>query len=87
MNENKHESKIRVGSLVEYCLDPRYPALKKELNSSKLRGKLRIAVGIVLADPDKHGYVKIQTAHSPYPSTATGDQVEVHTEFCKVISG
>lgn len=71
---------------MEFCLDPRYPALKKELNSSKLEKKLNINVGVVLTEPDEYGYVKIQTAYSPYSHVARSEQVEVHTEFCKVVS-
>ena len=87
MNENNHAPKIKVGSLLEYCLDPRYPSLKKELNSSKIEEKLNINVGVALSEPDKHGYVRIQAAYSPFPRHDGGEEVEVHIEFCKVVSG
>lgn len=83
MNNNKYEN-IKAGDLVEFCLDPRYPTLKKDKNSSILKS-MYVNVGVVLNNPDKHGYVKIQPA-ALSKKNHSNIRVEVHVEFCKVVS-
>jgi len=82
---NSERGRVELGDLVEYCLDPRYPALKKTSNSDNLKKLLDIKIGVVVGAPDQDGYMKIQ----PTPALEKKEtliEIEVHTEFCRILT-
>ena len=78
---------IQIGDLVQFCLDPRYPSAKSSYSLKKLQENFKIHVGVVTSEVDKFGYVKIHATPSVESNNVTGkNEIEVHIEFCKVIS-
>lgn len=78
---------IQVGDLVQYCLDPRYPSAKSSLSLKNGLKKFNILVGVVTRGVDNHGYIKIHPTPSNTTKLSTGkSEIEVHIEFCKIIS-
>ncbi len=73
---------MKIGSLIEFAVDPIFPELIREGGLSAAKEKCKMRIGVVVAEPNEEGYIKVCVTPHPDGWGYEKDEFTIHTDYC-----
>tara|TARA_Y100000310_G_C20464630_1_gene707019 strand:- start:573 stop:824 length:252 start_codon:yes stop_codon:yes gene_type:complete len=73
---------MKIGKLIEFAVDPVFPEIVKEEGVDAAKKQCQMRIGVVVAEADDDGYLKICVTPQPSGWNYVKGEFTIHTDYC-----